>query len=188
MTFESSILLGARWLVGFVFTLAALGKGLRHKDLPADVARYGVLPPRLAPVGAYVQLVAEVIIAVALLFDIETRVAGALAAILITAFCYALVRNLLAGRRFRCGCGLGSGDISWALVLRNATLLVPAIWLSLPLKPSDAVPVRVTEALPIALTVVIGVILVQVAASCWRTLRNENESLAYRRPGRSPGA
>lgn len=106
--------------------------GAWHKlaDLDAfrfAVERYRLLPGPAARVAALALPLAEALAGAMLLLPATRGTGAALGAALLVLVSAAVAANLLRGRSdIECGCGApGSGQrLSWALVARNATLLV----------------------------------------------------------------
>lgn len=102
------------------------------------VEQFGLLSSRLTRPASIVVLAAELASGLLLLLP-HTRVAGAMAAVLLLVIVTsAVIVDLRRGRTdISCGCGgLGSDQrLSWALVVRNLVLLACASLLALPELP-----------------------------------------------------
>lgn len=94
------------------------------------VARYGILPPELAPYAASFIPPLELILGLALVIGIRVRAAAALALLLMGIFTAAVSINVFRGQSFDCGCfqlhllgvGLAEKVGPW-LILRNCLFL-----------------------------------------------------------------
>jgi len=187
------ILLADRWFLAVLLLIAGLAKVRHAGPLAETVGRYGILPRRLVPLFAAVLPVTEVTLGVALAAGILPVLAGSLAAALFVGFTGALSWNLLRGRQFDCGCGLGrEAVIGWNLAVRNVALTVlaagvvagPAV--DLALWPGAAVPVHSPPAaalLPIPLIVIMASLLVRLAGQHW-----PGDWSRFSRPGRRESA
>lgn len=120
------VAVACRWFLGLVFLAAGLAK-IRQQEKSTAVDRYGILPhPLVRPVAASLPIV-EVVLAIALLAGIFPVLTGAVVALVLCAFSWAIALNLRRGRRFDCGCGLDTdAPISWTMIARNALLVLLA--------------------------------------------------------------
>lgn len=123
-------------LAGLLAIVLLAGAWQKARDIDSftgALSQYRLLSDTLIGPAAYVLIAAEAA-AGTLLLPIATRAyGGGLALAFISVVTAAVVINLLRGRRaIDCGCGSpGSGQqLSWALVARNAVLVVAA-WLAL---------------------------------------------------------
>jgi len=128
MQVDFVIVHAARALLAIVFLVAAVQK-LRDIDgFAAALTGYALVPPAALGIIAYLLPLLELAAGLALL---AAPLAGALLAlVLLVTVTGAVAVNLLRGRRdIGCGCG-GIEDeqtISWALVARNAVLMLVAV-------------------------------------------------------------
>lgn len=114
-------------LLAAVFAVSGTAKLLDRRGTAEAVGALGV-PAPLARATTTVLPLVELALAVLLLVPATGRAAAVGALLLLLVFTGVVVANLLAGRRPRCGCfgGLGSSDVSWRTVGRNALLAVAA--------------------------------------------------------------
>jgi len=126
-----------------VFLGALTGGAGVHKLAAPDQFRqvlsaYGLLPPSLTPIAAWIIPFVDLTVALMLfMMLLVPSVGGAgavLAAALFAFYGLAIAINLLRGRRdFDCGCSwggagnAGQGQIHWGLVIRNAVLVALAL-------------------------------------------------------------
>lgn len=107
-----SIELAVRLSVGCVFLWAALTKLMRPMAFAEGVIQYGILPPRLSFIGAFVVMALELAVGIAHLggwFVVRSAEVGLL--VLVT-FLIVVCRQLVTGRVAPCYCfGSGGGDV-----------------------------------------------------------------------------
>jgi len=141
-------------LLAAVFAISGTAKLLDRRGTAEAVEALGVPAPLVRPTTAALPLV-ELALAVLLLVPPTAQAAAVGALLLLLVFTGVVVANLLAGRRPRCGCfgGLGSSDVSWRTVGRNALLVSAAL-----LAAADQSPLTASTVLSGVLlaTVVIG--------------------------------
>lgn len=128
-------------VLALVFARSAAHKIAEFSFFSATLGDYRLLPALFVGPAALVLTIAEAI-AIALLIIPELRALGAtLAGGLLSLYAAAMATNLWRGRfRIDCGCGGPGQMISWALVVRNLTLTVAAVFVSLNTGPFDAIP------------------------------------------------
>jgi hypothetical protein len=119
-----------RSVIGFLFLLSSMSKLMRGVPSFGDViSRYRLTPVRLSLLLAWVVVVVELMLAVALIVGLAVPFAGLLAAGILAMFVFAVTINLLRGETaLTCGC-FGSPDtkISWRLVARNLVLIALSV-------------------------------------------------------------
>lgn len=96
------------------------------------VKDYHLLPAFLVKPFGFIEIIAECFVGVLLLIGLLQIWGAVLAALLLLTFCFAIVINLLRGRRqISCGCGglAGTHSLSWWLVLRNIGLVFLSLFL-----------------------------------------------------------
>jgi len=123
-----TVSLAALWLTAAVHKLADA------KAFADSLAAYRLLPQRLTPFLGRVLPIAEIALAVGLLFGRTQAIAGALGGLLLVAYGAAIAVNLGRGRReLDCGClAFGRGArLSGALVWRNALLAIASFVIAL---------------------------------------------------------
>jgi len=167
------ILLADRWLLAVIFLAAGLAKVKRTEAFAQAVSRYGIVPgPLVAPFAAVLPFV-ELALGLALAAGALPTVAGWLAAALFAAFGGAMAWNLVHGRRFDCGCGVGGGaPIGWYLAVRNLALIILATVVAvgpsaaLAIWPWSAIPANSppgTALIPVPLTVILVSVVARLA-------------------------
>ena len=130
---DPSILLAARVLGTLVFGMAVIGK-LRHREeFVGVVANYRLLPEALAAPVAWLVVILETLVVLALFTGIALVGGAVLAILLLCAFAVAMTINLARGRKeIDCGCFQSAlrQRLSVALIVRNLVLI--ALMLPLP--------------------------------------------------------
>jgi uncharacterized membrane protein YphA (DoxX/SURF4 family) len=167
-------LLGGRWLLAFVFGAAALAKLIGSRDLPDVVRRYNVVPDAFVPALARTLVPGECLVALALAVGVLPRFAAAVAAVALITFATAIAVNLVRGRRFDCGCGGSSSEISWWLVARNlglaaiaaAVVLGPSTGLALVSGPGAGHPADGIALAAVPLAAAVLCLIAAVAIRC----------------------
>lgn len=113
--------------LALVFIVGAWHKFADRDAFRIAIERYRLLPPAAANAAALVLPLAEATAGLMLLHPATRASGAALAACVLVVVSAAVVVNLLRGHRdIDCGCGApGTGQrLSWALVARNAALLL----------------------------------------------------------------
>ena len=117
-------------VLSYIFVVAAVHKWQGFAEFQETLGNYRVLPAFLVKPFAFALPLLEFAAGVALLIPLTSKLAGAMAGILLLVYILAMLINLAQGRRsIDCGCG-GSDqkqNISEWLVLRN-TVLVLFAW------------------------------------------------------------
>lgn len=113
--------------------------GLLKLPHPAESVRavraYRILPESVVPTIGYVLPLLEVAIALLLLLGLATRVAGALSALLMTAFIIGIASVAARGISIDCGCFGGGGEVAEGAthytqeIIRDVCLLLLALLL-----------------------------------------------------------
>lgn len=112
-----------------LFLSAGLSKRNKIFHHQLTVEQYQILPKRLVPIFARVEVWLEILVGIGLLFGIAHAAIGA--GILLLMYSIAIAINLLRGRNhISCGCGGLAGDqvLSWWLVARNILLFASALY------------------------------------------------------------
>lgn len=116
--------LTARWLLALVLIAGAVAKVGRRAELREAIIRYELVPVRMVAGAARLLVPAELLLGLLLASGLLVRPVGIVVACLLATFAAAISWNLVQGRRFQCGCGLGSaGEISWPHVGRNVVMI-----------------------------------------------------------------
>ena len=120
----------ARCFLGSVFLVAGLPKIFDLKAFSASVAAYQLLPPYLVyPVGASLPWF-EVLVGLALILGLRSRLASLLLGTLSLFFAAGIVRVINAGLDIDCGCFAVPMKASWGHVLFNLICVALAGWLA----------------------------------------------------------
>jgi uncharacterized membrane protein YphA (DoxX/SURF4 family) len=124
-----AVVLGARFVLGFVFLSASIPKLLASADFARAVRNYRLLPTRLNETVATWLPRIELTLAIGLLLGVAVPATAALAAVALVGFSGAVSINLARGRRIDCGCysSVSPRAIGWSLVLRNLVLACLAV-------------------------------------------------------------
>ncbi len=159
------------WLAALL-AHAGVAKLLDRDLFLQHLAAYRV-PARWQGALQYSLPLAELAIAALLLSPL--RPLGALAAAaLLTTYAAAMAVHLGAGRQLDCGCGGEPLPLSWALVVRNATLLLPAVLASL--TPADRTMIWADHVVTAA-ALLLGVLLWAAFHQVLRQQRPRSNSL-----------
>ena len=141
LALDPVVLVAAQALLAVVFGLSAAGKLRAWDAFVGIVENYRILPHIVVRPVARTLPLAELAVAVGVLFAGTRRYAAIAAIVLLAVFTIAITVNLARGRRhIDCGCfGFGPSSrqtLSWWLVARNgalmvlAAILVPAVALA----------------------------------------------------------
>ncbi len=150
LALDPVVMVAAQVVLAAVFALSAVGKLRAWDAFVGIVENYQILPRVAVRPVAYALPVAELAVAVGVLFATTRRYAAIAALVLLAVFSVAITVNLGRGRRhIDCGCfGFGPSarqTLSWWLVARNgalialAAILVPAVTLARPAHALDLV-------------------------------------------------
>jgi uncharacterized membrane protein YphA (DoxX/SURF4 family) len=114
----------ARWFLGATFLVSGLSKLRDTGSLEAGVRSYAVLPVAIVPRFARTLPAFELALALVLLTGLAARVSALVSLVMVLAFAYAVMVNILRGRSIPCHCfGTSRFDrIGAATVLRLAML------------------------------------------------------------------
>jgi hypothetical protein len=125
------LLLAARVILGAVFLSAALAKLPRQQQFILVVTAYRMLPWALARPYARILPWVESVVGAGLLLGVASRVLAGVCAMLLVSFSFAIVVNLLRGKKtLPCGCRgpQARHTIGTRVLVRNAFLLVLAAY------------------------------------------------------------
>jgi peroxiredoxin/uncharacterized membrane protein YphA (DoxX/SURF4 family) len=122
------LVLASRLLLAAVFTVAGAAK-LRDRDGTSTTLEQFGLPPGWARPGALLLPLAELVVAVLLLFDPTARAGAAGAIALLAAFAAAIAVSLSRGESPDCNCfgQVHSEPVSASTLARNGLLALPAL-------------------------------------------------------------
>ncbi|MCP4301369.1 MAG: methylamine utilization protein MauE [Gammaproteobacteria bacterium] len=139
---DSAFVLSVRWVLAIVFVVAVVHKLTAPASFVATMKAYHLLPAGLTAIVGYVLIGAELVTVFALLLN--NRSGSAAAVVLLAAYTFAILINLLRGRSdIDCGCSgphLRQTLSAW-LVVRNLGLIALALLTLLPVGPSRALGV-----------------------------------------------
>lgn len=128
-------MLVARFVLGFVFTLAGMSKVRARSEFEKMIANYNLLPPGEARLISIVLPWTELLIGALLLLGVFTPVATVIVAGLLVAFVGIAVMNAVRGKEAGCGCfgPRWHSKAGWLTVAaRNMVLLALAGYLLIP--------------------------------------------------------
>lgn len=134
MSVDASILLAGRILGTLLFGVAVIGKLRHHEEFVGVVANYRIVPWRIAAPMAWLVIVLEAFVTLALASGVASSQGAACAVVLLWLFAMAITINLVRGRtHIDCGCFQSAlrQPLSVVLVLRNLALIALLIPLAL---------------------------------------------------------
>lgn len=118
----------ARWLLGIVFTVSALGKIADPSAFATNVAAYRIVPSQLINLFAIVMPWVELLTGLSLLNGMLSRGAALLAAVMNVVFVGAAISAIARGLDISCGCFTAAeSTVGWGLIGRDLILLAMAI-------------------------------------------------------------
>lgn len=165
-----------RAALALIFLTAALAKLRNPRAFAEAVSGYRVVPQRASAVTAYILLLAEPTVGLALLVGFHVKFALLAAATLLGVFAAGAATSLLRGARVECGClgTMASLRIGWLSVAANLTLATAAA-VAAASQPVLGAPLPVTAAggSPDELMIV-WAISVLVFATYWLALYAES--------------
>lgn len=181
--------LGFRWLLSIVLVGSGVAKVGRVASLRNAIVRYQLVPDSLVDTAAKVLPAAELLLGILLATGLLLSSAAIAATCLFVVFAAAVAINLGRGRRFDCGCGLGSaGEVSWFHVGRN--VLMASLGVLVAIEPAVlAVGNRFVSGAPAPdqlVAVPLCVVLAGVAVRLPRPLREALPSLRRGTSAHSP--
>lgn len=171
--------LAVRFVLAFVFVMAALPKILNLREFQRAVANYNLLPASLASAVALVLPPIELACGLFLLIGVGVTPVGIASAALLVAFAAAVGINLVRGRRIDCGCAgsVAPRTISWQLVAGDAALAAMATFAALvnphtlALQRGSASPVSAHDGIAL-LVAAAAAVLGQHLLSSWRSFHS----------------
>lgn len=169
--------LALRLLLATVFVTAGVGKLL---DLPGSrraMEDFGV-PERIAPITGLLLPLAEIAVAIALIFPPSARPGAIVGAVLLAAFIAGIANALRSGRQPDCHCfgQIHSAPAGPATLIRNGVLLAGALFVAIA-GSGPAVDTWVGDRSAAVLVAVgLGILAVATALYAWQ-LRSQNKSL-----------
>ncbi len=125
----TSMLLAAQLGFGLLWLTSGVSKLRDLRAFEAGLHQYDLIPSAWVPLSAWLIPIVECGLAVVFLVGRAVPMAAFISAGLLLIFSSAVIINLRRGRRIPCHChGLArSPSISWALVVRNAGLLLTCL-------------------------------------------------------------
>ncbi len=121
---ETHLPVVARYVLAFVFCVAAVSKLLSQEPLEKAVDEYKILPPYLVPIFATLLPAIELTVSVALALGMGIRPASVATLVLLISFAVAVGVNIIRGRDLDCHC-FGSwfqDKVDWFTLLRILVL------------------------------------------------------------------
>lgn len=119
--------------LALLFASAALHKRSEPARFRAQLGAYDILPADVVKPAAAALSWCELGLALLLVPDATSAIAGIAAAALLLAYAGGMGLNLLRGRTdIDCGCGGAPQPLSWSLVGRNVALALTAVLLCVP--------------------------------------------------------
>jgi uncharacterized membrane protein YphA (DoxX/SURF4 family) len=178
------LILFARFCLGGVLILGAIGKLLDARNAPAAVAAHvPFLPPALARVAAVALPWVELIVGGLLVLGLGLVPVALVAGAMMLVFTVVVARDVVQNRRTPCSCfgRFSSENVSELTVGRDLFLLAlagliavaPNRYLAVDalLQPGPVVGPPVMDAIPVALLAVAAVVLVVLGGSMVATIR-----------------
>jgi Methylamine utilisation protein MauE len=152
----------ATGFVILVLARAVIEKALAYDIFVANLQDYRLLPAVIVPYYVAALLIGtETIAALCLLVPALQTIGALVAAALLALYAVAMAAVLSAGRtEIACGCGGEGQVVSWALVARNAVLIVMSACLLLPTSGS---PIPWSNLLIGVLAIIIVYLLLAIA-------------------------
>ena len=118
----------ARWLLGLVFIVSAIGKITGPGAFADNVAAYRLLPVHWVNLFAIVMPWLELLVGLSLINGVAFRSGALLAAVLSAVFIGAAASAMARGLDIECGCiTVARSKVGWSLIARDAAFLVLAL-------------------------------------------------------------
>ncbi|TKD72286.1 MauE/DoxX family redox-associated membrane protein [Pseudalkalibacillus hwajinpoensis] len=114
-------------VLGLIFLSSAIEKLVNFTKHVVAVKSYEILPDRFARPFSRVEVAIELVSSLLLIIGMFPWISITFLVFLLVLYSYAMVFNLLKGRKeFNCGCGgiMGDHRLSWLLVLRNLIMVL----------------------------------------------------------------
>ncbi|MBN8193397.1 hypothetical protein JI667_14700 [Bacillus sp. NTK074B] len=112
--------------IGIIFLTTSFSKIIHYKKSQVQITQYKILPRKLTPVLYWLLLLAEVMIVISFMFNIDRAVGMVLAMVLLLIYSAAIGINILKkNTEISCGCGglVEKGGISRLTIARNVLLI-----------------------------------------------------------------
>ena len=118
----------ARWLLGLIFIVSAIGKIADPAAFADNVAAFRLLPVHAVNIFAIALPWVELLVGLSLLNGVAFRSGALLAGIMNVVFVVAAATAVARGLDIECGCFTAAkSKVGWALIVRDVALLVLAI-------------------------------------------------------------
>ena len=126
----------ARWFVGTVFLVSALGKVVDPAAFASNVAAYRLIPFGAVNVFSLMLAWTELLVGLSLLNGVAYRSAALLSAAMNIVFIIAVASAMARGLSIECGCfTLAKSTAGWSLIARDVVLLALSVFLTLAPSP-----------------------------------------------------
>jgi putative oxidoreductase len=120
--------LGARWVLGIIFIVSALGKIVDPASFADNIVAYRLLPLAVVNVFAIVMTWTEFLVGISLLNGVAARSGALLAAAMNVVFILAVSSAMARGLSIECGCfTVAKSSIGWSLLARDVVFLALAV-------------------------------------------------------------
>jgi len=125
--------LSIRWILGLTFIIASIHKIAEPASFAKIIYGYDLFPHFSINLIAIVLPFVEMLTGLFLVFNIYSKSAATLAAIMLVAFILAISINMMRGHSFECGCfSFGSDSTSAgtaSLLIRDIVLIILCMYL-----------------------------------------------------------
>ncbi len=142
------MLLGARWILGLVFVVAAIDKIAAPEIFAGSIEAYKILPVPVINLFALVIPWIELLCGLFLLAGVRLRASAFLVSALLVVFLFAIISAIVRNLNIDCGCfGAHATPVGWKKVAENVALLVLGLLIYIDALPRPAGE-RATQNLP----------------------------------------
>lgn len=122
----------ARWLLGAIFIVSAVGKVADPAAFASNVAAYRIIPFPAVNAFSIAMAWTELLVGLSLLNGFAWRSAALLSAVMNVAFIIAVASAMARGLSIKCGCfTLAKSTVGWPLIARDAALLALSVFVLL---------------------------------------------------------
>ncbi|MGI6295224.1 MAG: MauE/DoxX family redox-associated membrane protein [Armatimonadota bacterium] len=118
----------ARWLLGAIFIVSALGKIIDPAGFADSIAAYRLLPLYSVNVFALILPWVELLVGFSLLNGVAFQSAALIAAIMNVIFIAAVASAMARGLDIDCGCfTVAESKVGWEIIIRDAVFLAMSL-------------------------------------------------------------